>query len=325
MSTLTNIGWADSTWPIIAGCTYESPGCSNCWAVRDSWRLAHNPNNPVREAFAGVVEKKAISGKLVWTGVVRPLPMRLDWPLKWRKPKKIFVCSQSDLFHPEVPFLFIAAAFGVMAMAPQHTFQVLTKHPRRAIEFFSWVDAEQGGALMACLWYARKAIGADLATRFDPYPDNLPAWPLENVWFGVTVEDRDRAHERLPLLEKIPATIRWVSAEPLLEAISLAPWMKFIDWVVVGGESAQTRAVTRPFDLGWARLLLRDCRTFGKAFFMKQLGTKPIPAAPPGAVTVMALGLPVPPGKSSRYKFHEPEHWPEDLRVQEFPCVKAAT
>lgn len=130
MSGSSAIGWTDATWPIVAGCEYVSPGCSNCWAVRDSWRLAHNPNESVRRAFAGTVRKTA-DGKLVWTGLVRPLPERLGWPLSWRRPRRIFVCSQADLFHSGVPFEFVAAAFGVMAMSPQHTFQVLTKHPAR--------------------------------------------------------------------------------------------------------------------------------------------------------------------------------------------------
>jgi protein gp37 len=339
MSENSTIGWTNSTWPIVAGCEYESPGCSNCWAVRDSWRLAHNPHAKVREAFADTV-KKTEAGALVWTGVVRPLWERLDWPLRWRRNRLIFVCSQSDLFHPKVPFPFIAATFGVMAMAENHTFQVLTKHPRRMREFFAWLAAQQGGALETCLWHARKAIGPELANRFDPYPDKLPAWPLENVWLGVTVEDQRRADERIPELLQCPAAVRWLSVEPMLERIALRqPWvdwlegwytdrdhhtgdpvqvqMEHIDWIVCGGESAQTRATTRPFDIAWARDLLEQCRTAGVPFFMKQLGTKPLPPVEPG--TVMRLGLPLPTGKTSRYKWHEPQHWPEDLRVQEFP------
>lgn len=303
MSEFSPIGWTDATWPIVAGCTYESPGCSNCWAVRDSWRLAHSPHPQVALNFKGVV-RKTEDNKLVWTGLVRPIPERLDWPVKWKTPRKIFVCSQSDLFHPEVPADFIAQVFSVMAICPQHTFQVLTKHAGRM----------------------RQLLAHDL-----PYEG--PEWPLRNVWIGVTVEDQQRAHKRIPELLLTPAARRWLSVEPMLEAIDLRrirlpadgrlalcsggkPPAR-VDWVVCGGESAQTRETTRPFDIGWARDLQRQCRAAGVAFFMKQLGSKPLPAALEG--TVMRFTLPKPPGKSSRYKWHEPEYWPEDLRVQEFP------
>lgn len=320
MAEHSPIGWTDATWPIVAGCEYESPGCSNCWAVRDSWRLAHNPHLVVSSAFTGTV-RKTDAGALVWTGLVRPLPQRLVWPLKWRKARKIFVCSQSDLFHPKVPFDFIAAAFGVMAMANWHTFQVLTKHPRRALEFFHWLNEQQGGALETCLWLSRRMVGPAVADPLTPYVDKLPAWPLENVWFGVTIEDQTRAEERLPLLLRMPVAVRWISAEPMLEALDLETipvppsYLGDIDWVVCGGESAQTRANTRPFDTGWARDLLLQCRNAKVAFFMKQLGTVPITQR--GALATTPF---LPAGKSSRYKWDEPEHWPEDLRVQEFPA-----
>lgn len=315
MSETSKISWCDATWPLVAGCDYVSPGCSNCWAVRDSWRLAHSPHKHIREAFAGVV-RKTEDGKLVWTGVVRPLPFRLDWPLRWRGFKKIFVCSQADLFNAKVPFDFIAATFGVAAMSPQHTLQFLTKWPARAVEFFDWLDRQQGGALETCLWHARKALGPELANRHDPYPDKRPDWPLANAWFGVTVEDRKRALERIPLLRLVPAAKRWLSAEPLLEALGELD-LTGIDWAVGGGESAQTREVTRQCDLAWLREFRDLCSRYGVAYLNKQLGTKPLYPALPG--TVMRNPIPLPPGKSSRYKWHEPEFWPEDLRVQEFP------
>jgi protein gp37 len=165
------------------------------------------------------------------------------------------------------------------------------------------------------------------------------------VWIGCTVEDQKRADERIPLLWQIPAAIRWLSVEPMLEPIAIStPQVPAaavrkahtegrviplgsvqlavagndvciydlggIDWVVCGGESAQTRANTRQFALGWARSLLAECRAGGVKFFMKQLGTRPI---------FDLLDHPNPPNRTSRYKWHEPEHWPEELRVQEFP------
>lgn len=329
MSEHSTIGWTDATWPIVAGCAYESPGCSNCWAVRDSWRLAHNPHAAVRAAFEGTV-RKTDTGALVWTGLVRPLPERLDWPLHWSKARRVFVCSQSDLFHAEVPFDFIAATFGIMAMAPQHTFQVLTKHPGRALKFFEWAARDRNGPSAYCLWMARQICGVEKVARHELHEP--PEWPLANVWFGVTVEDQTRADLRIPLLVRIPAEVRWISAEPLLERVVLGlmgalpkdyfpmytmAWER-IHWVVVGGESAQTRSVTRAFDLDWARAIKAECEDGHVDFFMKQLGTKPLPQALTG--TVMRGPLPLPEGKTSRYKWHEPEHWPEDLRVQEFPA-----
>jgi protein gp37 len=325
VSEHSTISWTDATWPIVAGCDYESPGCSNCWAVRDSWRMAHNPNPKIHNAYFGTVDKRA-DGKLVWSGVVRELHARLDWPLKWRKPKRIFVCSQSDLFHPKVSFDFIAAAFGVMAAASWHTFQVLTKHPVRAREFFKWLDAQKGHPpLETCLWKAHQYVGGAFDSHA-PFHDKLPAWPLENVWFGVTVEDQKRADLRIPHLLRIPAAVRWLSVEPMLEAIDLGlmgtlprdefpgyqmVWMH-LHLVVCGGESAQTRAITRPFDIAWGRDLLDQCRGAKVRFHMKQLGTVPVE----GIVDIH----PRPAGTSSRYKWHEPQFWPEDLRVQEFPA-----
>lgn len=343
MSSNSNISWTDATWPIVAGCEYASPGCSNCWAVRDSWRLAHNPHPAVRAAFDGTV-RKTETGTLVWTGLVRTLPQRLDWPLTWRKARKIFVCSQSDLFHPKVPFEFIAAAFGVMAAAPQHTFQVLTKHPGRALEFFAWLQADREGPAIRCLWEAREALGADFSRHA---PHEPPEWPLENVWFGVTTEDQKRADERIPKLLAIPAAVRWVSYEPALELVSFEGWLPtrccngqdcacrglpvypapYIDLIVFGGESAQTRAKTRQCDIEWGRITLNACKITGTKFFMKQGGTNLITSGS-GPVWTAKLDdtgkgyfrvLP-PAGKTSRYKFHEMEHLPEDLRVQEFPA-----
>lgn len=289
VSAHSDIGWTDATWPIVAGCDYVSPGCSNCWAVRDSWRLAHSPHKHIRDAFEGVV-RKTEEGKLVWTGLVRPLPFRLEWPARWRARRRIFVCSQADLFNPKVPDEFIADVWGVMAANQRHTFQILTKHPARM----------------------RQLLAHDLAFEG-------PHWPLPNVWIGVTVEDQQRADERIPELLKTPAAKRWLSVEPMLEAISMTETrLRQIDWVVCGGESAQTRATTRSFDLGWGRDLRDLCDAAGVAFFMKQLGTKPIPQPMDG--TVMRNPLPRPEGKSSRYKWHEMQYWPSDLQRQEFPA-----
>lgn len=308
----SNISWTDATWPIVAGCSYASPGCSNCWAVRDSWRLAHNPNPKVHNAYFGTVDKTP-DGKLVWSGVIRTLDVRLDWPLKWHGFKKVFVCSQSDLFHPLVPFQFVAKVFGVMSACPQHTFQVLTKHPARMREFFRWIEAQQNGALESIAWESRYIVGNLQASE---------VWPLENVWLGVTVEDQKRADERMYELVEIPAAVHWLSVEPMLEEIDIGWFLRSVvhgqGWVVCGGESAQTRANTRPFHLQWAHDLLTQCRDYRVPFFMKQLGTRPHDVGFDQKDTALEFDLPA--GKNARYKWHEPAHWPASLRVQEFPA-----
>lgn len=303
MAQKSDIEWTDGTWPIVQGCDYESPGCSHCYAVPLLWRLSHNPNRTISGPLQGVVAKNS-AGKLHFTGKVALREDRLDWPLKWRKPMKIFLPSHGDLFHPAVPDEFIDKVFAVMALAPQHTFQVLTKHASRMQDLLSEGLNYEG-----------------------------PHWPLPNVHIGVTVEDQRRADERVPHLLRTPASVRWISAEPLLEALELRhlwTWcpehdfasgfckdrhhegVQRVDWVVIGGESAQTRATTREFHTEWARSLINQCEVWGVAAFMKQLGTKPVE----GIVEIH----PRPPGKSARYKWHEPEHWPGDLRVQEFPA-----
>ena len=325
MAEHSAIGWTDATWPIVAGCDYESPGCSNCWAVRDSWRLAHNPHPAVREAFAGTV-RKTDDGKLVWTGTVRQLRDRLDWPLKWKTPRRIFVCSQSDLFHPSVPDDFILSVFDVMRQCENgfasglkrhvasHTFQVLTKHAARMRNFCTRLRFAQNDGR-----------GLYLAKDL-PHNGFNPMTALKHVWMGVTVEDQRRAEERIPNLLRTPAALHWLSVEPMLERIDLTDIrepsehvergvhhdLADIGWVVCGGESAQTRATTREFDIEWARDLRDQCAAASVPFFMKQLGSRPIE----GIVEI----YPRPAGKSTRYKWHEPEHWPEDLRRQEFPA-----
>ena len=107
MSAKSGIEYADAAWPIVAGCDYESPGCKNCWAVKDSWRLAHNPNAKIHNAYFGTVDKRP-GGRLVWSGIVRPLWNRLEWPLHWKKPRRIFVSPMADLFHPAGPDAFIS-------------------------------------------------------------------------------------------------------------------------------------------------------------------------------------------------------------------------
>jgi protein gp37 len=245
-------------------------------------------------------------------------PEWLDQPLWWRRPRRVFVNSLSDLFHPEVPDAFVASVFQVMAAAPRHTFQVLTKRPGR----------------MASLLPRLPGLinGNDLALAEERA--RVTAWPPANVWLGVSVEDQRAADLRIPALLKTPAAVRFCSCEPLLGSVDLglaicrqaAPSYGHgltrttvhlggccaralggaaLHWVIVGGESGPG---ARPMDPAWARSLVEQCHAAGVAAFVKQLGrTWSIQAG---------LGA----GHGG-----DPSHWPNDLRIRELPdCPPAA-
>lgn len=261
-----------------------------------------------------------------WTGEVRLVPEVLGTPLKWRKPRRVFVNSMSDLFHEDVSFEFIAAVFGVMAAAPQHTFQVLTKRPKRMREFFAWVTGRRGvepyvyveGSVV--VHAAEQVMGTELR--------RAASWPLPNVWLGVSVEDQATADERIPLLLECPAAVRWVSYEPALgpvdfEGLSLDDGSGLsafrtgdladedgLDWVVVGGESGPG---ARPFDLTWARSVVAQCKSAEVPCFVKQLGAVPYDShgrTPAERLELFAL---------SNRKGGDMAEWPDDLRVRQWP------
>ena len=250
MAQKSAIEWTESTWNPVTGCTKVSPGCQHCYAER------------ISELFRGV------SGHPYEMGFDLTLrPGRLVQPLKWKRPKRIFVNSMSDLFHEDLPDEFIDKVFGVMALCPQHTFQVLTKRPNRMRE---WMEKERKRvAVVECL--AELYVGhPELAERwpFDVQRAGLRGWPLPNVWLGVSVEDQKRADERIPLLLDTPAAVRFVSAEPLLGPVSNLR-TKNLDWVIVGGESGPG---ARPMNPEWVRSIRDRCQSSGVPFFFKQWG-----------------------------------------------------
>jgi protein gp37 len=229
VSAQTGINWTDSTWNPIRGCSRVSPGCENCYAESTAARFS-GPGMP----YEGLAKPSA-RGLPKWTGEVRFIEEHLADPLRWRRPRRIFVNSMSDLFHERLPNEEIAAVFGVMAAAPRHTFQVLTKRPERMREWFRWI-ADEGDELLAvvdeeppsgspipgaCACFAKeKAIGGVLRDKDWREAMRAP-WPLPNVWLGVTAEDQQRLDERVPILLDTPAAVRWVSAEPLLGQLDL--------------------------------------------------------------------------------------------------------
>lgn len=261
MADKTKIEWSDATWNPVTGCAKVSQGCKHCYAERDWCRLVHMP------AFAG----RAFTD-------VACHPERLDQPLRWKKPRRVFVNSMSDLFHEAVPEDFIDEVFGVMAYAAQHTFQVLTKRPARMAEYlktdrrFQWADAA-----------VRQFGGVDPDAVHDAV--NYGKRELPNVWIGVSIEDQATADERIPLLLQTPAAVRWVSAEPLLGPSDISEYLRGwrdstaspagvwlapkLDWLVLGGESGPK---ARPMHPQWARDLRDQCAAAGVPFLFKQHG-----------------------------------------------------
>jgi protein gp37 len=191
MSDRSKIEWTDATWTVVQGCDYESPGCTNCYAVLVVNRLAHNPNPKISLPLAGLVEGRG--GRLRWTGKVACREDRLDWPARWKRPRMVFIPSHGDLFHEDIPAGYIDRVFAVMEAHPRHTYQVLTKRAGRMRDYAA----------------ARYAGGAP-----------------SHVWLGVSVEDQKRADERIPPLLRTPAGVRFLSCEPLLAPLRLWPeWL----------------------------------------------------------------------------------------------------
>lgn len=277
MADQSPIEWTEATWNPIAGCSVVSPGCTNCYAMRRvAPRLAANPATP---HYAGTVMPSKAGP--VWTGKIGIASDRvLTAPLRWRAPRTVFVNSMSDLFHEDVPDAVIDRVFAVMALSPQHTFQVLTK---RSARMRAYCDNRGGGV--------SKRISM-IAT------DTLVRWPLPNVWLGVSAERQQEADERVPDLLATPAAIRFVSAEPLLGPIDLntIELRRFgslpnemsqrlgdyvlplrgaftdspkIDWVITGFESGNG---ARPGHPDWARSIRDQCAAASVAYFHKQNG-----------------------------------------------------
>lgn len=230
---MTKIEWTDVTWNPVTGCSKVSEGCRNCYAERMSHRFGWT-EKPWNDQYT--VEN------------VKLHPERLEQPLKWKKPRMVFVNSMSDLFHEEVPFEFISKVFHTMWLADEHIFQILTKRPKRMLEYFSRLGANP--------------------------------LPLPNVWVGVSVENQEAANERIPLLLETPAAVRFLSCEPLLGPVDLSMFLEnridvtdevlpLIDWIIVGGESGPNARTMHP---DWVRSLRDQCQEAGVAFFFKQWG-----------------------------------------------------
>lgn len=337
---MSAIEWTHETWNPVRGCKRVSEGCRNCYAEQIAARFS-GPGQP----YEGLARRSENGPR--WTGHIRTVPAKLSEPLRWRKPRMVFVNSMSDLFHEDVPDDFIAAVFGVMASSPRHTFQILTKRPTRMREWFEWVrenDFDQADVpftrgRMHCVWSALRmeaehhpaGDGGPLHTKYCADPEG--PWPLPNVWIGVSVEDQATADERIPELNACPAALRFVSHEPALGPVTFHP-----DWMgedrlencsgcvgdfdsgpdcpghYVGGVEwvivgGESGPGARPFDVQWARDTIAQCREAGVPCFVKQMGSQPYAFDLEDVWTLRDR------------KGAKPNEWPADLRVREMPEV----
>lgn len=227
MAQQSSIEWTDLTWNPVVGCSIESAGCTNCYAMRMAARL----DAMGMSKYAGLTKRTKRGA--VWTDLVRCDETSLEIPLTWKKPRRIFVNSMSDLFHADVAEGFVARIWDVMRCTPQHQYQILTKRPKRM---------------------------ADLLARIAPTP-------LANVWLGASVEG-PLVVDRIDHLRRVPAAIRFISFEPLLGPIPDLHLFD-IDWAIVGGESGPR---ARPMLEEWVDPIFDACLVSGTEFFFKQWG-----------------------------------------------------
>lgn len=275
---MTTIQWTDEVWNPVTGCTRVSEGCRHCYIERTP---------PFR--MAG---RKFVNG----TTGIKLHPDRLVQPLKWRKPRRVFVNSLSDLFHEDNPAEFLTAIFGVMMACPLHTFQILTKRPQRMFDYLFNLDRLGGlGPYIRSIRIdgdrkipkffdavaitetvrgkVRRAIDDPWMTIFNAAACTMTRRPLTNVHLGVSVENQEAADERIPILLPTPAAVRWLSVEPLLAPVDLSLYLagpRRLHWVVVGGESGPG---ARPCDISWIRSIVQQCQAADVPIFVKQLGS----------------------------------------------------
>lgn len=297
---MTKIQWTEQTWNPMVGCSLESPGCTNCYAMGQTAWLANKLGMKKYKGLTTTVNRKP-----VWNGHVSLYPEDLAKPLHVRKPTMWFVNSMSDMFHPGFTDTEIDRVFEVMSLCPQHTFQILTKRAERMFKYSN-------------------------ARMYMPQDPSWPRWPLANVWLGVSAERQKEANERIPWLMKTPAAIRFVSCEPLLGSIELDDLVTeqdhggeehinalhcevgieddedfqgvTLDWVIVGGESGRG---ARDCQSAWVQHVVDQCRCHQVPVFVKQLGSK------------SDLRL-------KDKKGGDIFEFPESLRIREWPTIQFA-
>ncbi len=230
MAQRTGIEWTDSTWNPVTGCTQVSTGCDNCYALTLANRL-------LRDAYTAREPERATAQNRADPFAVRTWPERLEEPLRWTEPRRVFVNSMGDLFHTHIPDAFVRSVFEVMLAADSHIYQVLTKRPSRMERF------------------VRRNADLFVAGVVPPH-----------IWLGTSVEDEDVAF-RVDHLRRVPASVRFLSCEPLLGPVSLE--LRDIHWVIAGGESGIKH---RALSIDWVRALRDACAAVSVPFFFKQVG-----------------------------------------------------
>ena len=262
----TKIEWTDETWNPVVGCQKVSEGCQNCYAEKMARRLACMG----KKKYMPVVHWVNDGQPSHWTGAIQTDEAALLVPQRWKNPRRVFVVSMGDLFYESVPFEFIDQVFAIMALCPQHTFQVLTKRPERMREYLTTpMRLEE-----IYLWW----------NSYSGTSPEAQGWPLPNVWLGVTAENQEQADKRIPVLLSTPAAKRFVSIEPMLGPVDLhnlgwgphggaVAWQnkegRKLDWVIIGGESGPG---ARPMQADWARSVRDQCQAAGVPFLFKQWG-----------------------------------------------------
>ncbi len=283
----SKIEYCDKIWNVTSGCTKVSTGCTNCWAERVFPSIYGNEfvNYPKDEKPIISVQKRKFTD-------IKLHHDRLDQPLHWKKPQKIFVNSISDLFHEDIPFEFIWEVMQVMGIASQHTYQILTKRPRMLIGFIEW--------------YINRWRNLDAPKLHYTFP--------ENQWLGVSVENQKTADELISIILQIQAKVHWLSLEPILEYINLElrgrnygidykEWSQSIDWVVVGVESGSQM---RYCSIGNIESIVEQCKSANVPVFVKQIH----------------LPIPLIKQKSAGKKFYlekDINKFPKHLQIREYP------
>ncbi|OFX56334.1 MAG: hypothetical protein A2066_12975 [Bacteroidetes bacterium GWB2_41_8] len=267
-------GYKPETWNPIVGCSKVSPGCDNCYAEKQAFIRAFNPNTP---QYKSVVVKHPLDPRYrEWNGTTQLVNSALTKPSQWKDPRMVFVCSMGDLFHESVSFETIEQIYDIMHSNDQHIFIVLTKRPERMYKFWDWL--------------LNKIAGVGI--------HDVNSTSTDNVWIGVTAENQEQANNRIPVLLQIPAAKRFVSIEPMLGPVDLTkipakywgeeyddlynglslsslyggkdsstPW--HLNWVICGGESGPK---ARPMHPDWVRSVRDQCQSAGTPFFFKQWG-----------------------------------------------------
>lgn len=325
MSDRTSIEWTDATWNTVGGCTRVHEGCTNCYAEIMAARFS-KPGQ-WGEGLAQIVTRPDGSKDHRWTGKVRFNAQALTQPMRWKKPRRIFVNSTADTFHDGVTDDQLDQMFAVMALCPQHTFQVLTKRPERAARYLSSRDTSAPGCKIT-----DRAFAMNHFVRGYRGSGGSATWPLPNVWIGTSISDQASADAMIPHLLNTPAAVRFLSVEPMLGPVDLeiawhgesaleaecwgdCAWCinghpplhncqrgqqsgaaiekgrDGIDWVICGGESGPG---ARPMHPDWARSLRDQCQAAGVPFFFKQWGEwgygEYKPSGTPGRYAIASAG-----------------------------------